>query len=397
MGLRMIAGASAETTVGDAMVMKLQNLGIDVFKHGGVQMVDGPVVMLQNVLRMVDPIESDGETALWDLNFMPTDDFDQDDFHYNDNGLLESESSMDSSDEVDENSVPDGDYTIRDPSDDVPKLGMTFESDDKLFEFYNEYARRKGFSVRKGHVKRSSDGQIRKRVVLCSKEGFKERHKRGTPQKERPILRTGCMARIQCIAQGGSLVVTKFDDEHNHELADVSEAHLLLPQQATYMESLHSGGCGPTQTFAIMSADHHGSDQLNFTQIDCKNYFQKRRREIYKKGDAQVAVNYFRHMQKENPAFFYAVQVDKNDQACNFFWADAKCAPFVGVNHHGMSVLFGMALLLDETIESFVWVFDSFLSAISGKHPKTIFTYQAQAIGNAIKQAMPTTHHRLCL
>ncbi|KAI3935568.1 hypothetical protein MKW92_039847 [Papaver armeniacum] len=171
--------------------------------------------------------------------------------HYNDNnGLLESESSMDSSDEVDENSVPNGDYTIHDPSDDVPKLGMTFESDDKLFEFYNEYTRRKGFSVRKGHVKRSSDGQIRKR--------------------ERPILRTGCMARIQCIAQGGLLVVTKFDDEHNHELADVSEAHLLrsqrriLPQQAAYMESLHSGGCGPTQTFAIMSADHHGSDQLNF-------------------------------------------------------------------------------------------------------------------------------------
>ncbi|XP_026378300.1 protein FAR1-RELATED SEQUENCE 5-like [Papaver somniferum] len=68
-----------------------------------------------------------------------------------------------------------------------------------------------------------------------------------------------------------------------------------------------------------------------------------------------------------------------------------------GVNDHGMSVLFGMTLLLDETTESFVWVFDSFLSAMSGKHPKTIFTDQAQAIGNAIKQLMPTTHHRLCL
>ncbi|KAI3961059.1 hypothetical protein MKW92_003363 [Papaver armeniacum] len=117
-----------------------------------------------------------------------------------------------------------GDYTIRDPSDDVPKLGMTFESDDKLFEFYNEYTRRKGFSVHKGHVKRSSDGQIRKRVVLCSKEGFKERHKRGTPQKERPILRTGCMARIQCIAQGGLLV----DDEHNHFIPEDVDQHKHL-------------------------------------------------------------------------------------------------------------------------------------------------------------------------
>ncbi|RZC82486.1 hypothetical protein C5167_045278 [Papaver somniferum] len=49
----MIAGASAETNVGDAMVMKLQNLGIDAVEHGGVQMVDWPVVMLQNVLRKV--------------------------------------------------------------------------------------------------------------------------------------------------------------------------------------------------------------------------------------------------------------------------------------------------------------------------------------------------------
>lgn len=126
-------------------------------------------------------------------------------------------------------------------------------------------------------------------------------------------------------------------------------------------------------------------------------------------------------MKKENPAFSYEVQVGNDNRACNLFWADARskidygfdvvcfdttfrtnkygmpCAPFVGVNHHGMSVLFGMALLVDESAESFVWAFQSFLSAMSGKHPKTIFTDQAQAIGNAVKEVMPDTHHRLCL
>ncbi|KAI3901989.1 hypothetical protein MKX01_040392, partial [Papaver californicum] len=67
------------------------------------------------------------------------------------------------SDEVDQNLVSSGDYTTSNPSDDVPKLEMTFESDDKLFEFHNEYARSKGFIVCKGHVKRLSNGQIRKR------------------------------------------------------------------------------------------------------------------------------------------------------------------------------------------------------------------------------------------
>ncbi|KAI3897222.1 hypothetical protein MKX03_032413 [Papaver bracteatum] len=62
----------------------------------------------------------------------------------------------------------------------IPKVGMSFESEEKL----------NGFSIRKGHSKRSSDGEIRKRVIHCSKEGFKQRHKRGTPQKERLLLRT---------------------------------------------------------------------------------------------------------------------------------------------------------------------------------------------------------------
>ncbi|KAI3872376.1 hypothetical protein MKX03_020960 [Papaver bracteatum] len=55
----------------------------------------------------------------------------------------------------------------------IPKVGMLFESEDELYHFYNYYARRTGFSIRKGPFKRSSDGEIRKRVIYCSKEGFK--------------------------------------------------------------------------------------------------------------------------------------------------------------------------------------------------------------------------------
>lgn len=165
----------------------------------------------------------------------------------------------------------------------IPKVGMVFESEDELYHFYNYYARRTGFSIRSGHSKRSSDGEIRKRVIHCSKEGFKQRHTRGTPQKERSVLRTGCLALIQVIAKGGVLVVTKFVEEHNHELVLAEEAHLLrsqkkiLPQQARYIESLHSGGCGPSKAFAILSKEHDGPQNLNFTLTDCKNHFQKRR------------------------------------------------------------------------------------------------------------------------
>jgi zinc finger SWIM domain-containing protein 3 len=36
---------------------------------------------------------------------------------------------------------------------------------------------------------------------------------------------------------------------------------------------------------------------------------------------------------------------------------DMKFAPFTGVNHHMRSIFFGAAFLVDEMIESHVWLF----------------------------------------
>ncbi|CAL5326997.1 unnamed protein product [Camellia sinensis] len=62
----------------------------------------------------------------------------------------------------------------------------------------------------------------------------------------------------------------------------------------------------------------------------------------------------------------------------------------------GETVIFGAALLYDETAESFVWLFQNFLEAMSGKAPKTLFTNQDAAMAKAIPIVMPDTSHRLC-
>jgi zinc finger SWIM domain-containing protein 3 len=54
-------------------------------------------------------------------------------------------------------------------------------------------------------------------------------------------------------------------------------------------------------------------------------------------------------------------------------------------------------LLFDETNPSFVWLFETFLSAKGGKHPSTIFTEQDIAMARAIAYVFPNTSHRLCL
>ena len=94
----------------------------------------------------------------------------------------------------------------------------------------------------------------------------------------------------------------------------------------------------------------------------------------------------------------------------NFFWADGQSimdyacfgdavsfdttfqtkkfempfAPLHGNNHHKQTVIFGAALLFNETIESFLWLFETFLTATAGKHPSAIFTGQDAPMAGAI-------------
>ncbi|XP_077249116.1 protein FAR-RED IMPAIRED RESPONSE 1-like [Tasmannia lanceolata] len=123
------------------------------------------------------------------------------------------------------------------------------------------------------------------------------------------------------------------------------------------------------------------------------------------------------------PTFFYAMQVDEENRLKSVIWVDAKSrvdyahfgdvvtfdttyltntystpfAPFVGVNHHGQSVLFGCALIADETIPSFIWVLETWVFAMFNHHPKAIITDQDRAMKAAIALVFSKTRHRFCL
>ncbi|XP_020230879.1 protein FAR1-RELATED SEQUENCE 9 isoform X1 [Cajanus cajan] len=139
-------------------------------------------------------------------------------------------------------------------------------------------------------------------------------------------------------------------------------------------------------------------------------------------GGAHHILDYLKRMQAENPAFFYAVQ-DDNDLSCgNIFWADATSrtnysyfgdavifdttyktnryrvpfASFTGFNHHGQHVLFGCALILNEYESSFIWLFKTWLHAMSGRHPVSITTDLDPFLQVAIAQVLPSTRHRFC-
>ena len=59
--------------------------------------------------------------------------------------------------------------------------------------------------------------------------------------------------------------------------------------------------------------------------------------------------------------FGYAVSFDTTFQTNKF---KMPFSPFVGTNHHKQTIIFGAALVFNETIESFVWLFETFLSHV---------------------------------
>ena len=50
-------------------------------------------------------------------------------------------------------------------------------------------------------------------------------------------------------------------------------------------------------------------------------------------------------------------------------------APLLRTNNHGQTIVYGVALLNQENVDSFVWLFQTFVGMMNGKHSTTILTY----------------------
>ncbi|KAL7190876.1 hypothetical protein ACSBR2_023031 [Camellia fascicularis] len=72
-------------------------------------------------------------------------------------------------------------------------------------------------------------------------------------------------------------------------------------------------------------------------------------------------------------------------------------APFVGVNHHGQSTLLGCGLISGKDTKTFTWLFQSWLTCMSGCPPSAIIIDQDQAMKNIIEVFFPNARHRWCL
>ncbi|TXG48163.1 hypothetical protein EZV62_027457 [Acer yangbiense] len=69
---------------------------------------------------------------------------------------------------------------------------------------------------------------------------------------------------------------------------------------------------------------------------------------------------------------------------------------FVGVNNHTKTMIFDFELLVDETVDTYTWILQTFLEAMHSKCPISVITNGDKAMGKAIKLVMPTVVCHLC-
>ncbi|XAR70988.1 hypothetical protein NMG60_11028051 [Bertholletia excelsa] len=309
----------------------------------------------------------------------------------------------------------------------LPTVGLEFESFDEAYDFYNIYAKEQGFGIRVSNSWFRSKRKERYRAKLsCSSAGFKQKSKANHP---RPETRTGCPAMIVIrLVDSKRWRIVEVELEHNHrvspdikrfykshkkmilaakkaqQLEPVTEMHTIKLYRTAAMDSVSNGYSNVDDREGISAVDHSKHLEL-------------------KEGDANAVYNYFCRMKLTNPNFFYLMDLDDEGRLRNVFWADARSRAaysyfcdtividttclankfeiplisFVGVNHHGQSILLGCGFIGHESVEYFVWIFRAWLTCMLGSPPQVIVTDQSKALQNAVSLVFPGSRHCYCL
>ncbi|XP_045821969.1 protein FAR-RED IMPAIRED RESPONSE 1-like [Trifolium pratense] len=308
--------------------------------------------------------------------------------------------------------------------DEEPRTGMTFSSEEEVTRYYMNYAKNIGFGVGKISSKNGDDGKkyftlacnCSRRYVSTSKN----------PSKQYLTSKTQCRARLNaCMALDGTITVSRVVLEHNHELGFAKGRYFRLdeslgPPRLELNDQVANSVGKNLQSVAV---ETNGFENLTLGEKDCRNHVPKVRRLRLGRGDVDAIHSFFHRMQKQNSQFYCAMDMDDKGIIQNLFWADARSraayeyfgevitfdttysidkydlplTPFVGVNHHGQSILLGCAILSNMDTKTLTWLFTRLLECMHGHAPNGIITNEDSAMKSAIQDVFPKARHLWCL
>ncbi|XP_022014809.1 protein FAR1-RELATED SEQUENCE 5-like [Helianthus annuus] len=292
----------------------------------------------------------------------------------------------------------------------VPVIGMEFSSIQQAYVFYQTYAKKAGFSARKGG-EHHSGGIIKTKYFVCSKEGHKPQafddpySKLSKPYKSRnrPIFEPGVKHKLSFVQRMGCCI-----------------RHLSETQEDMIWD-LGTLNLGLVKAFNIMRQRYEGIENVGAAKDDCKN-FRARILSYIGEYDADMVINRLTDKKQFMVDYSFVHSVDENKRLTGLFWADGLCkhnyaefgdvisfdatlktnkykmvfVPFNGIDNQCRNVTLGAGLLASESFESYKWLLQSFLDSF-GKQPMVVVTDQDPTMKQAIEVVFDKSRHRLCM
>ncbi|XP_019179464.1 PREDICTED: protein FAR1-RELATED SEQUENCE 11 isoform X2 [Ipomoea nil] len=319
----------------------------------------------------------------------------------------------------------------------IPYMGQRFPTHDAAYEFYSEFAKRCGFSIRR-HRTEGKEGVgkgLTRRYFVCHRAGKTpvKPANENKPQRNRKSSRCGCQAYMR-ISKNSDLGlpewrVTGFVNHHNHELLEPNQVR-FLPAYRTICDADKSRilmfaktGISVQQMMRLLELEKCVEPgYLPFTEKDVRNLLQSFRK-VDPEDESIDLLRMCRNIKERDPNFKYDFTLDCNNRLENIAWSyassiqsyeifgdavvfdtthcltafDMPMGIWVGVNNYGMPCFFGCVLLREENVRSFSWALKAFLGFMNGKAPQTVLTDQNMCLKEAIAVEMPTTKHALCI
>ncbi|RYR09982.1 hypothetical protein Ahy_B05g078429 isoform A [Arachis hypogaea] len=232
-------------------------------------------------------------------------------------------------------------------------LDKVFTTEDEAYAAYKQFARLRGFGVRKGDVAH----QLWK--------------------------------------------VRRIDDNHNHPLATTMFTHLLPSHRnmsesdKAQVDSLKKFGIATSKIMAYM-AGQSGDAAAAISYLEGKVNADMMTVARYTKTTGDQLGSLFwadGQMMADYQLFGDVLAFDATYRSNKY---KKPLVVFSGSNHHKQTAIFGFALLQDEEVRTYRWMLLNMLDVMESKKPSVVVTDGDKAMRAAIADVLPSARHRLC-
>ncbi|XP_062081135.1 protein FAR-RED IMPAIRED RESPONSE 1-like [Humulus lupulus] len=244
------------------------------------------------------------------------------------------------------------------------------------------------------------------------------------------ITQCECQAAIRILRMKDTYLwqCKEFVAVHNHDLVMPSQMHFLrsngeVPKVvASHVMSMKRCGIKTSSAVAHMALQSGGYENLPFQLRDVYNKVATLRKLDNLPSDSEGVLAFLDGLSTKDPDIYVEYKLDDQNRLANLFWADGmsrrdymlfgEAIAFnstyrtnkynkpltivVGINQHFETCVFGCAVIVDETEDTYCWFLRVFLDCMGNKMLKVVLTDNDERIGFAVNKLLSDSTHRLC-